>query len=124
MTTATGNIVDATAVQDFTSRIRGTVLTPSSDAYNSARRIQNGMIDRRPALIVQCSGTADVVESVNFARDRHLLLSVRGGGHNVAGNAMNDDGLVIDLSAMRGVHVDAASRTARAAGGATFGDLD
>ena len=121
---ADGQTVDATALQDFTSRIRGTVLTPSSDAYDAARRIQNGMIDRRPALIVQCSGTADVVESVNFARDRHLLLSVRGGGHNVAGNAMNDGGLVIDLSAMRGVHVDAASRTVRAAGGATFGDVD
>jgi FAD/FMN-containing dehydrogenase len=122
--TETGNTVDAAAVQDFTSRIRGTVLTPSSNAYDSARQIQNGMIDRRPALIVQCSGTADVVESVNFARDRHVLLSIRGGGHNVAGNAMNDDGLVIDLSAMRGVHVDATSRTVRAAGGATFGDLD
>ena len=124
MTSADNTTLDAAVIQDFSGRIRGTVLTPSSDAYHMARQIQNGMIDRRPALIVQCSGTADVVESVNFARERHLLLSVRGGGHNVAGNAMNDDGLVIDLSSMRSVHVDAASRIVRAAGGATFGDVD
>jgi FAD/FMN-containing dehydrogenase len=124
MTSAHAKTADATSIQDLSGRIRGTVLTPVSDAYDAARRIQNGMIDRRPALIVQCSGTADVVESVNFAREHHLLLSVRGGGHNVAGNAVNDDGLVIDLSGMRSVHVDAASRTVRAAGGALFGDVD
>jgi FAD/FMN-containing dehydrogenase len=92
--------------------------------YEDARRIQNGLIDRHPALIVRCSGTADVVETVNFARDRGLLLSIRGGGHNVAGNAMNDGGVVVDLSGMRGVHVDPATKTVRAAGGATWGDVD
>ena len=75
-------------------------------AYDEARRVRNGLIDRRPALIARCSGTADVVAAVNFAREHDLLLSVRGGGHNVAGNAINDGGLVIDLSAMRGVRVD------------------
>jgi FAD/FMN-containing dehydrogenase len=86
--------------------------------------LESGLIDRRPALIVRSSGTADVVEAVNFARDRGLLLSIRGGGHNVAGHAMNDGGVVIDLAAMRGVHVDASTGTVRAAGGATWGDVD
>jgi FAD/FMN-containing dehydrogenase len=95
-------------------------LEPEHGEYENARRIQNGLIDRCPALIVRCSGTADVVEAVNFARDRGLLLSIRGGGHNVAGNATNDGGLVIDLSAMRGVHVDPDTTTVRAAGGATM----
>jgi hypothetical protein len=116
--------LDATTIQDFRSRIRGPVLDAGHGEYDAARRIQNGLIDRHPALIVRCSGTADVVETVNFARDRGLLLSIRGGGHNVAGNAMNDGGVVVDLSSMRGVHVDPVTETARAAGGATWGDVD
>src|SRR5688572_23924388 len=116
--------LESTAIQDFRSRIRGRVLEAGHGEYEDARRIQNGLIDRRPALIVRCSGTADVVETVNFARERGLLLSIKGGGHNVAGNAMNDGGVVIDLSGMRGVHVDPAARTVRAAGGATWGDVD
>src|SRR5688572_4915887 len=116
--------VDPAAIQDVQSRIRGRILTPGHGEYEDARRIQNGLIDRRPAAIIRCSGTADVVESVNFARERGLLASIRGGGHNVAGNAMNDGGVVIDLSAMRGVHVDPASKTVRAAGGATWADVD
>lgn len=112
------------AVQELRSRIRGTLVQPGDPHYDEARRIQNGLIDRRPALIVRCSGAADVVESVNFARDRGVLLSIRGGGHNVAGNAMNDGGVVIDLSSMRGVRVDPSRRTVRAAGGATWGDVD
>ena len=119
-----GSLLDPAAVQDFRSRVRGAVLESGHSEYEDARRIQNGLIDRRPALIVRSSGTADVVEAVNFARDRGLLLSIRGGGHNVAGNAMNDGGVVIDLAAMRGVHVDAATGTVRAAGGATWGDVD
>jgi len=110
--------------QELGSRLRGRLLDSRDPSYDEARRIQNGLIDRRPAAIVRCSGTADVVEVVNFARTHDLLLSVRGGGHNVAGNAMNDGGVVIDLSAMRGVHVDVAKRTVRAAGGATWGDVD
>src|SRR5688572_13043139 len=88
-------------VQEFITAVRGRVLRPDHPDYDAARGVQNGLIDRRPALIVQCSGVADVIAAVNFARDNGLLLSVRGGGHNVAGNAVNDDGLVIDLSQMR-----------------------
>src|SRR5437870_5543659 len=121
---AQGSTMDLTTIQDFRSRLRGAVLESGHSEYEDARRIQNGLIDRRPALIIRSSGTADVVEAVNFARDRGLLLSIRGGGHNVAGHAMNDGGVVIDLSAMRGVHVDTATRTVRAAGGATWGDVD
>ena len=117
-------VLDTTTIQDFRSRIRGHVFDADHGEYDDARRIQNGLIDRRPALIVRCSGTADVVETVNFARERGLLLSIRGGGHNVAGNAMNDGGVVVDLSGMRGVHVDPATKTVRAAGGATWGDVD
>ena len=111
-------------IQEFLGRLRGRVFKSSDAGYDDARRVQNGLIDRRPGLIVQCSGAADVIASVQFARDHGLLLSVRGGGHNVAGNAVNDGGIVIDLSAMRGVHVDPRARTARVQGGATWGDLD
>src|SRR4029078_4850565 len=90
----------------------------------AARAVWNGLIDRRPAVIVQCSGTADVVDAVNFARDEGLVLSVRGAAHNAAGNAVNDGCFVIDLSQMRAVHVDPESRTALVQGGATWGDLD
>jgi FAD/FMN-containing dehydrogenase len=112
------------AVQDLRSRVRGTLVQPGDPSYDEVRRIQNGLIDRRPGVIVRCSGTADVVAAVNFARDRNLLLSIRGGGHNVAGNAVNDGGMVIDLSLMRGVRVDPSQRTVRVAGGATWGDVD
>jgi FAD/FMN-containing dehydrogenase len=82
------------------------------------------MIDRRPALIVRCSGPADVIHAVNFARANNLLVSVRGGGHNAAGNAVCDGGIVIDLSRMKGVQVDLDRRTARVQGGVTWGELD
>ena len=121
---ATGMTLDPEATQGFVDQVRGAVLRPGDQGYDDARAIWNGLIDRRPALIVQCSGAADVVDAVNFARENGLLLSVKGGGHNVAGNAVNDDGLVIDLSLMRGVHVDPATRTMRAQGGATWGDAD
>jgi FAD/FMN-containing dehydrogenase len=121
---ATEATVDAEAIEGFAAGIRGPVLRSNDVGYDEARRIWNGLIDRRPALIVQCSGAADVVDAVNFARERDLLLSIKGGGHNVAGNAVNDGGLVIDLSQMRGVHVDPATQTVRAQGGATWGDAD
>ena len=111
-------------LQEFVGSLRGRLLREGDEGYDEARRVQNGMIDRRPALIVQATGAADVIAAVNFARDHRLTLSVRGGGHNVAGNAVNDGGLVIDLSRMRGVHVDAKAKTARVQGGATWGDLD
>jgi len=100
------------------------LLRPDSPGYDEARKVQNGMIDRRPALIVRCRGNADVISAVNFAREHGLLLSVRGGGHNVAGNAVNDGGLVIDLSEMRGVHADPRRRVVRVQGGATWADVD
>ena len=116
--------LDPAAVQTLAATVRGRVLSAGDDGYDDARAIWNGLIDRRPALIVQCTGAADVVDAVNFAREHDLLLSVKGGGHNVAGNAVNDGGLVIDLSAMRGVHVDQSTQTVRVQGGATLGDLD
>jgi FAD/FMN-containing dehydrogenase len=121
MTEAT---IDAGAVQKFAESVRGAVVRPRDDGYDEARAIWNGLIDRRPALIVRCSGAADVVDAVNFAREQNLLLSIKGGGHNVAGNAVNDGGLVIDLSEMRGVHVDPKTKTVRVQGGATWGDTD
>jgi FAD/FMN-containing dehydrogenase len=100
------------------------LLVPDDDAYDAARRIFNGMIDRRPGLIARCADTADVVEAVRFAREHQLLLSVRGGGHNAAGNAVCDGGLMIDLSGMAGVSVDPSRRTVRVQGGATWGPVD
>jgi FAD/FMN-containing dehydrogenase len=117
-------VSEAEAIEAFIAGIRGAVLRPGDDGYDDARAIWNGLIDRRPALIVQCTGTADVVDAVNFAREQGLRLSVKGGGHNVAGNATNDGGLVIDLSAMRGVHVDPQHGVVRAEGGATWGEVD
>lgn len=111
-------------VGNFITRIRGAVLQPGQTGYDEARTVRNGLINRHPAIIVRCSGSADVVEAVNYAREHKLLLSVRGGAHNVAGKAVNDDGLVIDLSGMKGVYVDPVARTVRAQGGATWGDVD
>ena len=116
--------LDPEATQAFAEGVRGPILRPGDSGYDEARAIWNGLIDRRPALIVQCSGAADVVDAVNFARVENLLVSIKGGGHNVAGNAVNDGGLVIDLSQMRGVHVDPSTQTVRAQGGATWGDTD
>lgn len=117
-------MLDDSLINDFAARLRGPVIRPRDPAYDDARRVWNGLIDRQPALIVRPTGTADVVEAVNFARENNLLLSIRGGGHNVAGNAVNDGGIVIDLSSMRGVFVDPARRIARVQGGATWGDVD
>jgi FAD/FMN-containing dehydrogenase len=120
----TETALDAEAAQGFIEGVRGDVLRPGDSGYDEARAIWNGLFDRKPALIVRCSGVADVVDSVNFAREHDLLLSIRGGAHNVAGNAVNDGGLVIDLSRMRGIRVDPSTKTVRAEGGVTWGDLD
>lgn len=112
------------AVRDFEARLRGPLVTPAHADYDAVRAIWNGMIDRRPAMIARCTGTADVIEAVAFARTHELPVAVRGGGHNVAGSSVCDGGLMIDLSPMRGVHVDPGRRTARVQGGATLGDLD
>jgi FAD/FMN-containing dehydrogenase len=104
--------------------MRGPVILPDDPSYDEERRIWNAMIDKRPAAIAQCSGVADVMHAVRVASDEGLLISVRGGGHNIAGNALCEDGLVIDLSAMRSVHIDPEARHACVAPGATLGDFD
>ena len=104
--------------------LRGQLITADHADYDTARAVWNGAVDRRPRLIARCSGTADVAAAVRFARDHDLEIAVRGGGHNVAGTAVCDDGIVIDLSAMRAVWVDPADRTARVQGGALWGDVD
>lgn len=111
-------------LQSFKAGFRGPVLAPDAPEYDTVRKIWNGMIDRRPGLIVRCTGTADVVQAVRFARQHQFLLSVRSGGHNIAGLAVCECGLMIDLSTMRGVSVDPKARIARAQGGCTLGDVD
>ena len=103
---------------------RGRLISAEDADYNTARAVWNGAIDRHPRLIARCIGTADVVAAVRFAREHDLEISIRGGGHNVAGSAVCDDGVVIDLSAMRGVRVDPAGRRAWVQGGALWGDVD
>ena len=103
---------------------RGQLITADHADYDTARAVWNGAVDRRPRLIARCSGTADVAAAVRFARHHDLEIAVRGGGHNVAGTAVCDDGIVIDCSAMRAVWVDPAGRTARVQGGALWGDVD
>lgn len=106
------------------SNVRGEVLLPDSPGYDAARTIWNAMIDKRPAVIVRCTGVADVIAAVNFGRDQGLVIAVRGGGHNIAGNAVCNDGLMIDLSRMKSVHVNPATQRAYAGPGATLGDFD
>jgi FAD/FMN-containing dehydrogenase len=116
--------LDDRAVEALKGALRGEVLRPQDTRYEQARKIWNGMIDRHPALIAQCTGTADVLEAVRFAQANDLRPSVRAGGHNVSGNAMCEGGLVIDLSRMKGIRVDATARTVRAQPGLTWGDFD
>ncbi|HTJ44034.1 MAG TPA: FAD-binding oxidoreductase [Kofleriaceae bacterium] len=116
--------LSAEVMTAFRAGFRGQVLTPDDAGYDEQRRVWNAMIDRRPGLIVRCTGTADVVAAVKLARDHRLLVSVRGGGHNIAGLAVCDGGLMIDLSPMRGVIVDPRARIVRAQGGCTLGDVD
>lgn len=112
------------ALDTFRSAVRGDIILPTDDTYDDARRIWNGLIEKYPALIVRCSGVADVIAAVHFARRQDLPIAVRGGGHSVAGHSSCDGGLVADLSPMDGVWVDPADRTVRVQGGATVGDLD
>ncbi len=122
--TGTTVTLDSAPIDAFAAGLQGDLLRPDHPDYDSARRVWNGMIDKHPVLIARCRSTADVVAAVNFAREHHLLLAVRGGGHNAAGNATCDDGLVIDLSPMRTIEVDPQARIAHAQGGATWADLD
>jgi FAD/FMN-containing dehydrogenase len=117
-------VVEREVVDALAAALRGEVLTPESPGYDAARAVWNGMIDRRPGLVVRAVGPADVVRTVQFAREQGLLLALRGGGHNIAGLGVCQGGLVLDLSRMRAVRVDPASRTARVEAGATLADLD
>ncbi|HET9333926.1 MAG TPA: FAD-dependent oxidoreductase, partial [Gemmatimonadota bacterium] len=112
------------ALAAFRAAFRGPVLEPGDPGYDEARQVWNAMIDRRPGLIARATGTADVVAAVRFAREHGLLSSVKGGGHNIAGLAVCDGGLVIDCSLMKGVWVDPHERIARAQAGCTLGDVD
>jgi FAD/FMN-containing dehydrogenase/DNA-binding HxlR family transcriptional regulator len=116
--------IDVGSVDEFRSRLRGSVLRPGDVGYEEARRIWNGDIDRRPALIARCAGTSDVVAAVRFARARNLVVAVRGGGHAYAGHSVCEGGLLIDLSAMKGIRVEPERRAARAEGGVLWGELD
>ena len=117
-------VISEAEVEDFRGSLHGESLLPDDAGYDGARRIWNAMIDKRPAMIARCSGTADVINSVNFARENGLLISVRGGGHNFPGNSVCNDGLMIDLSRMTGVRVDPAAKTVRAQGGTKWGAFD
>ena len=112
------------ALPSFRGRIRGACCLPGEPGYDAARTIWNGMIDRRPALVVRAAGAADVIATVDVAREHGLALAVRGGGHNIAGNAVCDGGLMLDLSLMKSVRVDPAARRVRVEPGATLGDVD
>src|SRR5215213_8591729 len=116
--------VPPAAVDALRSALLGEALVPGDDHYDAARAVWNAMIDRRPALIVRCKGPADVLDAVRFARTQGLPVSIRGGGHNVAGHAVADGGLMIDLSAMRAVRVDPLRRRAWVQGGATWREVD
>jgi FAD/FMN-containing dehydrogenase len=117
-------VPDEATLQHFRAGVRGALIRPGDASYDAARTVWNGMIDKRPALIVRCAGAADVISAVQCARTHRLLVSVRGGGHNIPGNAVCDGGLMIDLSGMKSVRVDPVRRTARAAGGVTWGEFD
>ncbi len=123
-TKGTERTLDDSVIDKLAAGLRGHLLRPSDDAYDTARKVWNGMVDKHPALIARCAGTADVVDCVRFAREHDLLASVRGGGHNYAGKSVCDGGLMIDLSPMKGIYVDPARRTARAQAGVKLGEFD
>ncbi len=119
-----GKPLEEAAVQELAADFRGQLLRPEDEGYDAARTVFNAMIDRRPALIARCTGVADVIAAVNFARENELVVAVRGGGHHVAGYGTCDGGLVIDLSPMKGVWVDVEARAARAQAGLVWGEFD
>ncbi len=121
---ATQVVVENAAIQQLADATRGDVLIPDSPGYDEARKVWNGMIDRRPAVIARCAGTADVIQAVDFARVNAMEVAVRGGGHSAQGYGTCDGGLMIDLSRMKGIRVDPESRTVRAEAGLTWGEFD
>ena len=116
--------VDGAALDTVGAALRGKVLADGASGYDDARMIWNAMIDRKPGVIIRCQGATDVVQAIRFAADYKLLVAVRGGGHNIAGNAVCDGGLMIDLSQMKSVRVDPTSKRAWVEPGATLADLD
>ena len=116
--------MDSTVIDQFRSSLRGELIQPQDEGYDAARKVYNGMIDRHPRFIVRCSDVADVISAVKFAKENNLRLAIRGGGHNGAGLAVCDDGLVIDLSRRRGVRVNPRQRTVQVESGCTWGDVD
>ncbi|HXJ85068.1 MAG TPA: FAD-binding oxidoreductase [Candidatus Methylomirabilis sp.] len=116
--------LDGAVVEQLARSLRGPLLRRGDDGYDAARRVWNGMVDKRPALIARCAGAADVVTCVRFAQEHDAKISVRGGGHNYAGKSVCDDGLMIDLSTMKGIRVDPARRTAHAQAGVRLGEFD
>jgi FAD/FMN-containing dehydrogenase len=117
-------VLDLERLEGLSTAFSGTIIGPDHERYEEVRRVHNGLIDRRPALIARCRGTGDVVDAIAFARDAGLEISVRGGGHSVAGQAVADGGLMIDLAEMKGIYVDADAKTVRAQGGVTWSELN
>jgi FAD/FMN-containing dehydrogenase len=120
----TATTIDADRVDAFSVSISGTVLQPGEDHYEAARRVHNGLIDKRPVLIARCHGAADVSAAVGLAREAGLEISIRGGGHNIAGRSVTDGGLMIDLAEMKGMYVDPEARTIRAQGGVIWSEFN
>ncbi len=117
-------MLDANIIEDFKTSLRGELVQPTDAGYDSARRIYNAMIDKRPRLIAQCADVADVISAVNFGRTHGLRIAVRGGGHNGPGLSLCDDGLVVDLSHMKGIRVEPRMHTVRVEPGCRWGDVD
>ncbi|HEY7636102.1 MAG TPA: FAD-binding oxidoreductase [Gemmatimonadales bacterium] len=126
MTTSEGSTIElrSDVLEPLAASLAGQVLPPGSPGYDEARTIWNAMIDRKPGLIIRCASTADVAQAVRFAREHDLVLAVRGGGHNIAGNAVTEGGLMLDLSPMKAIQIDQGKRTARVGPGATLADFD
>jgi FAD/FMN-containing dehydrogenase len=119
-----GESLEEAAMEQFAVSFQGELIRPEDDGYDEARKVYNAMIDKRPALIVRPTGAADVIDAVNLARENSLPLAVRCGGHSVAGKGVVDDGILIDLSSLKGVRVDPGTRRARANAGALWGEFD
>ncbi|MEO8664835.1 MAG: FAD-binding oxidoreductase [Ignavibacteria bacterium] len=117
-------MLNENSIQEFKTSLRGVLIEPQDKEYEEARKVYNGMISKKPRMIVKCADVADVIRCVNFGRENHILLSIRSGGHNAGGLGICDDGLVIDLSMMKNTRVDPKSKTVIAGGGCTWGDID
>jgi len=114
----------ASPLDELGDLLRGELITPAHDGYDESRKVWNGMIDKRPAAIARCTGVADIIEVVNYARDKKIDVTVRGGGHNIAGKALQNGAITIDLGPMRGIWIDRARKRGRAQGGVRWGDFD